>query len=173
VQGADDLVAQRTPLGLGAGVQKRDAAGQMIEYQQRRGRDVMHRGHRIQDRAARRQALEESHDIVRSVTDESACERHAGNVGQRPRRARKSPAQDVEKLGPAVGQGLGLSTDRDPACRNLELKTIPEADERVTREPLASLDALQEKARIQGGELHERRNRRIKITPDVERWLQN
>jgi hypothetical protein len=35
---------------------------------------------------ALRDALEESHDVVRGVTDEAAGERHVGKFGQRPRR---------------------------------------------------------------------------------------
>jgi hypothetical protein len=41
-QRAHDLGAQGAPLGLRSGVQQRDAARQVVEYQERLRRDVMH-----------------------------------------------------------------------------------------------------------------------------------
>ena len=48
------------------------------------------------------------------------------------------------------------------------LERVTETDERVTREPFAPFDALEQKAWLERGELHERRHRRVQITGYVE-----
>src|SRR6266404_8319892 len=65
-------------------------------------------------------------------------------------------------------QRLMLRADRKARAIEPHLQRVAETDERVTREPLAALDALEQKARLERGELHERRHRRVQITGYVE-----
>ena len=57
---------------------------------------------------------------------------------------------------------------RKPVAIELDLEAVAEADEGVAREPLAALDALEQEARLERRELHERRDRRVEIARDVK-----
>lgn len=62
--------------------------------------------------------------------------------------------------------------ERESAAIEPDLETVAEADERVAREPFATLDALEEESGLERGELRERGNRSIQVAGDVERWFQ-
>jgi len=65
-----------------------------------------------------------------------------------------------------------LAADHEPARIEPHLEAIAEADEGEASEPLTALDALEQEARAERGQLHERRYRRVQITRNVERRLQ-
>jgi len=72
-------------------------------------------------------------------------------------------AQRRQKL-PAVAGTGDTGADRKAPAIEPHLQRVAETDERVTREPLAPLDALEQKARS-NAELHERRHRRAPDHP--------
>src|SRR5579862_6166239 len=141
----------------------------MIEHQYRARRHVMQRRYGIGAGGARRQPLEVAHHVVRRKADESPGERHAADVGLRRRRTCKRRTQAVEQLGCAARQRTALTADREASGVEPYLEPVAEADEGVAREPLASLDALEQEARREGAELHERRYGSIEVTGNVER----
>jgi hypothetical protein len=61
-----------------------------------------------------------------------------------------------------------IVADGQRARVQAHLKTVAEADEGITRQTLPALDAFEQEARLEGGELGERRNRRIEVTCNVE-----
>ena len=81
-----------------ARVQQRDAARQVIEYQQRLRRHVMQHRRFGPARMAHRQPLEETHDVVGREADEAAGQRHAGQFRLRTRRQRERLAQALQQL---------------------------------------------------------------------------
>src|SRR2546421_414573 len=87
------------------------------------------------------------------------------------RRAQRG-AQRRQESRAAPRQRVTLRADHQARAVEPHLQRVAETDERVTREPLAALDALEQKARLERGELHERRHRRVEITGYVEGGLQ-
>ena len=81
----------------------------------------------------------------------------------------KRAAHHREPLGRALGALLGLAVDLQAIGIELERERFTEADERVAREALAALDALEQEARLERPELHVGRYRGIEIGRDVER----
>src|ERR1700730_17930925 len=73
---------------------------------------------------------------------------------------------------PLAGWGGSRRAAGRPRLTEPHLQCVTETDERVTREPFAPLDALEQKARRERGELHARRHRCVEITGYVEGWLQ-
>ena len=69
----------------------------------------------------------------------------------------------------AIAPELSARASRESAAH---LEAIAETNEREASEPLSSLDAFEQEARAECGELQERRYRRIEITGNVERRLQ-
>ena len=145
-----------------------DAACQVIEHQQGTRRDIVCQGHPALRAVARRQVLKEAHDIVSRVPDEPTSERHTRDVGLRLRRARQRLTQSGEELRARGGQRPPLRADRQPSAIEPHLEAVTEADERVTRQPLAAFDALQQETRLERGELHECRHRCVEIARYVE-----
>ncbi len=164
----DHLAPQRLALRFTAGVQQRDAARQVVEDQQRARRHVMQDGCARAPLVAHRQALEEAHHIVGREADQSAGQRHAGQNGQRSRRPRQGLAQAAEQLITVGRHRIVVAADGQRPRVEAHLQPIAEADERVAREPLAALDALEQEAGLERGELGEGRDRRVQITCDVE-----
>ena len=164
-----DLRAQRLAVALGARVQQRDAPRQVIEHQQRLGRDVDGLRQPMQLRVVRRQALEESHDVVARGADEAAVERDAVDLRLQQRRAVERVAHHRGPLGRVRRPLLALAVHREAVGIQLERQCLAEADERIAREPLAALDALEQEARLERLELHVGRYRRIEIGRYVER----
>src|SRR5207244_12080448 len=99
-------------------------------------------------------------------------ERHAGDVRLRLRRQAERRAQRRQQLRAVGRRWAALLPDPEPRAIEPHLERIPEPDEGIAREPLAALDALEEKPRREGTELHERRHRRVEVTGYVEWWLQ-
>src|SRR5262249_30643560 len=77
-----------------------------------------------------------------------------------------------EELGAVGRQRTALGTDAQPGVVEPHLEPIAEADEGVASEALAALDALEQEARRERAELHERRDRRVEGTGDVGSGLQ-
>src|SRR5205085_1575801 len=109
---------------------------------------------------------------VGCVADESPRERYAGDIGLRLGCPSERRPQRREQLGAGGGSRPALVADREPRAVEPHFQRVAETDERVTRQPLAALDALEQKARTERRELHERRHRRVEITGYVEGWLQ-
>jgi hypothetical protein len=126
--------------------------------------------HAARTGATARQALEVAHDVVGAVPDQAAGERHAGDLGLRC--LPQAGAQPLEQFGSRRRHAAALATDREPGLIETHLQGVPEADERVAPEPLASLHALQQEARREGRQFHERRDRRVQVTGDIEQRLQ-
>ena len=149
-----------------------DAACQVIEHQQGTRRDIVCQGHPTLRAVARRQVLKEPHDIVSRVPDEPTGERNPCDVGLWLRHARQRLTQSGEELRARGGQRPALPADRQPGAIEPHLEAVTEADERVTRQPLAAFDALQQETRLERGELHECRDRCVEIARYVEWRLQ-
>ena len=129
-------------------MQQRDAARQVVEHQQRcRGgkRGVGHAGLRL---GVSRQFLEQAHDIVARNADEAAGERQLLDVGLRHGRERQGLAQCAQVLGLAGGPGSRVAVDGEGIRVHANLEGVAKAQERVAREPLAALDALEQVARL-------------------------
>jgi hypothetical protein len=62
--------------------------------------------------------------------------------------------------------------DGEPALIQPHFQAIAKADEGVARQPLAALDALEQKARLERLELQIGRDWRVQVCGDVEGWLQ-
>jgi hypothetical protein len=87
------------------------------------------------------------------------------------RRAGECIAKRCEQLCARLGHRSALAAQHEPIAIQLHFEAIAEADERIACEPLAALDAFQQKARLERGELHERRDRRVEVPGDVEMRL--
>ena len=116
----DDGRAQRLPVALGAGVQQRDAARQVVEHEQRFGRDVGGLRQPVALGAIRRQALEEAHDVVAGRSHETAVERNAVDLRLEQRRALESAAHHRLPLGRVRGSALRFTVDREPVRVKLD-----------------------------------------------------
>jgi hypothetical protein len=68
---------------------------------------------------------------------------------------------------------MALGAQRQALAGEFYLEAVTEADEGKAREPLATLDALQEEARIESSQFREGRDWRIEVACDVERSFQN
>jgi hypothetical protein len=66
-----------------------------------------------------------------------------------------------------------LTVDADRAVVHTHLDRVTEPQERIPREPFAALDALEQEARLQLGELQVSRYRCIQVGGDVKRCLHN
>ena len=97
-QRGDDFAAQRLPLALAAGMQQSDASREMVEHQQRCGRDIVQIGHGTRLGRGRAQSLEVADDVVGRVADKSTCEREIGTRSGclRPRRTGQGGAQRLQ-----------------------------------------------------------------------------
>ena len=118
------------------------------------------------------QPLEVAHHVIGGVADQAPGERHAREVGPRLRRGGERRAQAREQLGTVGRRRAALGPDRETRLIEPHLEPVAEADEGIAAEPLAALDALEQEARRERAELHERRDRRVEITGDVEGGLQ-
>ena len=121
---------------------------------------------------------------VRSVENQAALMRHRARelmVGQRTA-ALNALRGHLSEIGVVAAQGvqkleLGFRPGRmhaaDAQARGVQthFQAIAEADEGISRQPLASLDAFQQKSRPKGFELQIRRYRRIEIGGNVKRRL--
>ena len=96
----DDLRPQRLALGFRPVVQQRNAARQMIEYEQRCRRNERRVGHARLLARVLRQLLEEAHDIVPGHADEAAGERQPR---RRARAAAPAQAQHARRRGIPAG----------------------------------------------------------------------
>jgi len=101
--------------------------------------------------------------------DEAAVERNVLDLRFQERRALERAAHQREPFCGVRGPLLGLAVDLQAIGIELERERFTEADERVAREPLAALDALEQEARLERTELHVRRYGGIEIGCDVER----
>src|SRR6188472_4339436 len=99
--------------------------------------------------ATRRQALEEAYDVIAGRADEPAVERDALDLRFQERRALESATHHRLPLRRARGSRLSLAVDGEPVRIDLERHGLAQTDERVTCEPLAALDALEQKARLE------------------------
>ena len=121
--------------------------------------------------AASGYALEIPHGIVCGVADQTAEQRHTRDLRLGLRRAHQRRAQRVEQLRLGPRPGRVQSADVQTGCLQPHLETVAEADERIAREPLPTLDAFQQKTRAKRRELQIRRHRRIEIGGNVKGWL--
>ncbi len=163
-------MAQVASLLFRAVMQQRDAASEVIEYQQRARRHIVQRRHAAlaagaQAAGARRSArCRRPHSPParppaghpRSAAPAAA---HAPSASRRPASSSRRRRRNRAQL-------------RAPMCKpspiEPHLEAIAEADEGVARQALAALHALEQEARGERGELHERRDRRVEISRDVE-----
>ena len=116
----DDGCAQRLPVALRARVQQRDAPRQVIEHEQRFGRDVDGLRQAVALGAIRRQAFEEAHDVVARRADEAAVEWNAVDLRLQQRRALERAAHHRLPFGRVRGSALGLAVDREPVRIQLD-----------------------------------------------------
>ena len=168
-QGVDDLAAQAQTLGLAAVVEQRDAARQVIEDQQRARRDIVSVGSFGPIETAARHALEVADGVVGRIADQPAGERHARDIRQRLRRQSQCGPQRIQELGLRAGTGGMHAADGEAVAIQLHLQAIAETDERVARQALPALDALQQETRLERRQFQIGRNRRIQVGGDVER----
>src|SRR5690606_20543502 len=77
-------------------------------------------------------------------------------------------AEGIQQLTLIVGRGRCLAVDGQTALVETHLQAISEADEGITRQPLAAHDALEQKARAKRLELEIRRDGRIQVSCNVE-----
>ncbi len=167
-QGAHDLAPQALPILLAAVVQECGAAGEMVEDQERAGRDVVGVRRRGRVEAAPRQALEVAHAVIGGVTDETSRKRNARNLRFRLRRECERGAQCVEKFLPRAGPRSAPVADGESRRIEAHLQALAEADERVPRQALPTLHAFQEKAGAKRPELQVGGHGRVQIGGDVE-----
>ena len=170
-QRLDHLAPQCLPIGFGAVVQQCDAAGQVIEHQQRTRCDIVCVRRRRGIETAAGDAFEVAHGIVRGVADQAAQQWDAGNIWNRLGCARQCAAQHVEEFLPARRPRRVHAADVHALRLDANLETIAETDEGVARQPLAALDAFQQESGMKGCELQIRRDRRIQIGCNVKRRL--
>ncbi len=85
-------------------------------------------------------------------------------LGARPSASRSAASSSAVVAG--TGRRCAAGVEAVPVEPHLE--PVAEADEGVARQALAALHALQQEARRKGRELHERRDRRVEISWDVE-----
>ena len=164
---AHDLAPQRLALALGAGMQHRNAARQVIEDKHGARRHIVHQRRTGHGAGVRRQLLEPAHDIVGRITHEATRERHMRDLGLRARDACERSAQ-ARKQRVAVGGHLAAhAIEVERVAVEPELHAVAKPDEGVTAQPLPALDALEQETRLEGTELHERRDRRIEVTRNV------
>ena len=100
--------------------------------------------------AVRRQPLEEPHHVVAGRADEPAVERNAVDLRleQSARgRARRASARATRRA--FVGRGSACRSIVSRSGCSSTRQRLAEADERVAREALAALDALEQKARLE------------------------
>ena len=168
-QRLNDGRAQRLTVALAARMQQRDAAREVIEHEQRLGRDVHGLRQAGELFGVRRKPFEEAHDVIARRADEPAVERDAVDLRLQERRARHGAAHHRLPFAGVRRPALGLAVDREPVGVELDGHGLAETDERVACEPLAALDALQQESRLERLQLHVRRYRGIEIGGDVER----
>src|SRR5262249_25964082 len=128
--------------------------------------------HPTRARRANAQPFEMAHHIVSGEANQSTGEWHTADVRLWTRRAQQRRAQLCEQCRRARRNRQAFLSHYQPVRIEAYLESIAEADEGKPTEPLASFDALEQKARPERGELHERRNRRVEISGDVENRLQ-
>ena len=104
-----------------------------------------------------RQALEQSDDVVTRHPDQAAREWQAINLGTGSGRLRERLAQCVEVGLTSRRPRLFLAADYQAIRIHAHLERCAESQERVARQPLATLHAFEQKARLQGRELQKRR----------------
>src|SRR5579863_9591985 len=106
--------------------------------------------------------------VIGCVAHKTTCERHAGDLGPWLRCPAECAAESREQLSAILGNGTALSVETQTRSIQLQLEPRAESDERVTTQPLAALDTLEQEIGLERGKLHERRHRRIEIPRDVE-----
>ena len=163
-----DLRAQRAALALAPRMQQRDAAREVVEYQQRLRCEVVSLRRGFDDARVRRQPLEVAHEIVTGNADQAAGQWHTGNSRARLRRIRERLAQCLQQFVLVARRGTRAAVDREAELVEPNLGAFAEADERIAREALAALDALQQEARLERFELEIRRHRRVQVGSNVE-----
>src|SRR2546430_2774620 len=136
--------ARRAALASGPERKEREAGRKMTNPHPGAGRQVGNRGRAAGTRRARRQALEVAHHVVGCVADESPRERYAGDIGLRLGCPSERRPQRREQLPAARRQRVTLRADRQARAVEPHLQRVAETDERVTRQPLAALDALEQ-----------------------------
>ena len=74
----------------------------------------------------------------------------------------------ASRLGLVRRARQALGAQRQAGGIEPELEAVAEADERITGEPLAALDAFQQEARLERLQLQVGRHRRVEVGGDVE-----
>ena len=167
----DRLRAEGTIKAVGAGMNQGNAAGQVIENQQRAWRDVMCVGRFRVVQTAPRNSLEIAYGVVRRVSHEAAGQGYAGNLGQWLGGAGESTPQRVQEGGLRSGpRGVNSAYVKSGGIQP-DLQAIAESDEGITGQPLSAFDALQQEPRLERRQFQIGRYRRVQIGGDVERWL--
>jgi len=124
-QRLDDACTQALAVVLGACVQQRNAAREVVEDQQGFRRHVHRLGEAFELAAVRRQPLEEAHDVVARGADEAAVERDAIDLGRERRSSMQHVAHERKPAGRIARPRLVLTVDREPI--GIELEREPRA----------------------------------------------
>ena len=100
----------------------------------------------------------------------AAARRESAGSAAAPARAHRAMHRSSSCL--RGRRGARAAVDGQAALVEPHLEAIAEADERIARQPLAALDALQQEARLERLELEIGRHRRVQVGGNVERRFQ-
>ena len=80
----------------------------------------------------------------------------------------QSSPQPREQLRARAWYRATLATDHEAVAIETNLEAVAETNERVARQALTPLDALEQETRRKARQLHKRRDRRVEITRNIE-----
>ena len=151
-------------------MQQRDPPRQVIEDEQRLWGHESGVGNVSLLLGIDRQLLEQAHDVVSGHAHEATSKRQL-IVGARPWREFERLAQRVEVLLLRRRARVPLAGDRQRLAVHPDLEGLAETEEGIARQTLATLDRLEQEARLQCLEFQVSRYRSVKVGRDVKRCL--
>jgi hypothetical protein len=90
----------------------------------------------------------------------------------RPRSFCQRGAQPAQQLVARCRHGVAARADGERPRIQTHFQPVAKANEGIAREPFTPLDAFQQEARLESGQLGKRRYRRIQVSGDVKWRLQ-